>query len=369
MIDKALIYKQAAKTRNMRLHLLKIVPAVAAFAFVISLVNILSIINNNNPDSNGNGNRGRDNPGAAITSEHPFTPLPAMPAPPAAEETSGFTGTETLYRDDGSYTIFELDENGNLIKATSHDADGSISQWQENEHDENGSHIKSTGYSADGTMKWWFEFEYDENGNQIKETMYSCLDDPDGLKLWWKYFEHDERGNLIKETFYNAATGLIDWQKEYEYDENGEVINEIMHLSGPDNDLFDEIPADEPYHCYPVFERIDRLTVGDGYEPENDVNFTVSDDERSELWRLMRVDEWVVAADLPVTSFYPTFYIAEETETAFQVWLFTPAFNQWALIVPSFPNPNDDFKICYFAPLDIIADIIAFTETLNSGGS
>jgi hypothetical protein len=221
LIDEKINFEKTAKSRDIKTNLLKIVPAVAAIVLVIGLVNIFSVINNNGTDGNGN----RDYPGAVITSE-PATEAPA----PTTEETSElidehpeFTETETLYHEDGSYTIFELDENGNVIKATSHNADGSISQWQINEYDENGNRIKSIGYnadgtiySADGTMKWWLEFDADDNA--IKRTVINA----DGSIFQWSELEYDENGNNIKHTVYNADGSLNSWE-EYEYDENGNL--------------------------------------------------------------------------------------------------------------------------------------------------
>ena len=118
-------------------------------------------------------------------------------------------------------------------------------------------------------------------------------------------------------------------------------------------------PADQPYSYYPVFERIEELYVGGGYGDEP--AYLLSDDERSQLWLLMRVDDWVVASDLPIGGFSSKFYILEGDQT----WYFNAyAGGDKTLIVPGAPDPNGE-KTCYFAPIDVITDILAYTETLT----
>ncbi len=72
----------------------------------------------------------------------------------------------------GRVQEYEYDENGNRIKTTQTDPDGTITEW-EYEYDENGNKIKTTRTDPDGTI---YEWEYDENGNLVKETKTN----PDG---------------------------------------------------------------------------------------------------------------------------------------------------------------------------------------------
>ena len=139
---------------------------------------------------------------------------------------------------------------------------------------------------------------------------------------------------------------------------------EETHTEDPEEPENPNETEAELYSYYPVFERIEKIIVGDGYnyEPEDEIIFILNDTERSELWRLMRIDEWVIATDLPAIGLYPTVII---TEPAFQVWFFNLWDEEQILIIPSSPNPNNDEKVCYFAPLDILTDIITFTETLT----
>ena len=72
----------------------------------------------------------------------------------------------------------------------------------------------------------------------------------------------------------------------------------------------------------------------------------------------MRIDEWLVASDLPVTGYSSEFYITE----ASQIWFFNQYYNK-TLVVPSSPDKLGE-KVCYFAPPDVISDIQAYLETL-----
>ncbi|MCL2519307.1 MAG: hypothetical protein FWF15_12160 [Oscillospiraceae bacterium] len=62
MIDRTLLYKKTAKTRNMKANLFKIIPAIAAVALVIGVVNIIGAINTGDLFS-------VKNPGAATIKE------------------------------------------------------------------------------------------------------------------------------------------------------------------------------------------------------------------------------------------------------------------------------------------------------------
>ena len=59
---------------------------------------------------------------------------------------------ETIYNGDGSYWIYEYDENGNKIKEIYYSADGTITTHMAYEYDANGNVIKSTIFNTDGTI-------------------------------------------------------------------------------------------------------------------------------------------------------------------------------------------------------------------------
>ena len=131
--------------------------------------------------------------------------------------------------------------------------------------------------------------------------------------------------------------------------------------------------GDSAYSDYPVFEKIETVYMGGWEDPEDDIVFMLSDEERAILWLLMRVDEWVVAEDLPAMGVDSNFRIIEEavqTSWTFiyhgigQAWGFSQYYEH-TLIIPALPDENSQ-KICYFAPADVLIDIIAFAETLTA---
>jgi hypothetical protein len=67
---------------------------------------------------------------------------PAPPPPPGV-----------VYNDDGSRTEYEYDINGNPVKTSFYDADGTLLGWEERKFDEGGWVIeKPVRYDADGKV-------------------------------------------------------------------------------------------------------------------------------------------------------------------------------------------------------------------------
>ena len=113
----------------------------------------------------------------------------------------------------------------------------------------------------------------------------------------------------------------------------------------------------ESYSYYPVADKLERIYLGSGYE-EDPFFIALNEEERLEIWSLMRIDEWVIAEDIPIGGFAEEFYLQEGP----QKWLFNQYDGQ-ALIVPSLRDP-DGMRTCYYAPVDIITDIKTYTEAL-----
>lgn len=107
----------------------------------------------------------------------------------------------TVYNDDRSYRIDEY-ENGNRIKSTYYNADGTVTGWTVLDYDENGIEIKNTSYRPDGSVKYTNDYE---NGKIVKHTIY----DPDGSVSQWYISEYDANGNKVKETLYDADGSVI----------------------------------------------------------------------------------------------------------------------------------------------------------------
>lgn len=115
----------------------------------------------------------------------------------------------------------------------------------------------------------------------------------------------------------------------------------------------------EAYNYYPTLEKVEAVCVGDGFGEENKDVFVLSEEELSTFWKLLRINGWEVAMDLKAMGYTPDFYIRESE----QIWF----FNQYkgkTLVVPSFPDAKGE-KICYYAPGDVISDVIAYMETLT----
>ena len=136
------------------------------------------------------------------------------------------------------------------------------------------------------------------------------------------------------------------------------LLTFCLALTACDNKPVD-LPVDQsdPQEIVSIFEKIEKLSLGEGYG--DDMFFLPNANEQSELLQLMRMDEWVVASDLPITGFSSEFYLQENEQT----WFFNK-YNDQTLIVPSSPDSNGE-KVCYLAPKDVIPDVLAYAETLS----
>jgi len=158
----------------------------------------------------------------------------------------------TFYRSDGSeldYQVYEYDQNENMVEykdynsngfvlfhyAYEYHQNGNMAKYidyfsyedvfyiqHQNEYDQNGNEVKSTGYDFDGSVTHCFESEYDQNGNMVKSTQYSY-----GDIYSYTLYEYDQVGNAIKYTTYypdGRATQITDFIYNYEYDSQGNII-------------------------------------------------------------------------------------------------------------------------------------------------
>ena len=140
-------------------------------------------------------------------------------------DSNGNTIRSTGYNSDGSISSqCEYDSHGNRIRYTCYDSDGSILYWAEYEYDSHGNEIRSTDYDSDGSISSRYETEYDSNGNEIRSTCY----DSDGSILFWDETEYDSNGNEIRSTRYDSDGSISD---QDEYDSNGNVIRNTWHVS------------------------------------------------------------------------------------------------------------------------------------------
>ena len=110
----------------------------------------------------------------------------------------------------------EYDTDGNLIKVTQINRDGSVKKIIGYEYDADGRRIKTTNYKEDGTVSTYVESEYNADGAETKRFTYN----PDGsIRSGWER-EYDENSLLVKEIKY-TADGAFESSSEYTYDENG----------------------------------------------------------------------------------------------------------------------------------------------------
>lgn len=114
---------------------------------------------------------------------------------------------------------YEYDSNKNLTKKTSYEGDRNLLGWEESKYDRNGNKIKYIKYSADGNADYQEEYQYDGVGNKVEYTAY----DGTGNKSEWSKYEYDQNGNMIKETNYNPDGSVASW-KEYQYEYLSKVL-------------------------------------------------------------------------------------------------------------------------------------------------
>ena len=253
MIDRTYKYEKTKQNKSVTKNLLKMIPAVAAIALVISLVRFLPVMNSNtgeNSESDGNGDG--INAGSATVLKNTDAPAITEKKPELKEniydrdgvtfadyslceyDENGNLIKETFYRDE-----YEYDENGNMVKQIVYNADGSTESWRDFKYDENGVLIyifvynadpirltKIIYYNTDGSVNYWEELEYDEDGKQVKRTRY---DENGVIQSWTEYDENNEFGGIIKYTVYNPD-GSIRWWVEIEDDDPIEYEDRIFRI-------------------------------------------------------------------------------------------------------------------------------------------
>lgn len=87
----------------------------------------------------------------------------------------------------GSSYIMEHDTNGNCVRATSYEKDGSIRSRSEYEHDDHGNLLRQSLYLGDGSHNSTLINEYNDAGQLIRRSRYSA----DGSLFTYEIFEYD----------------------------------------------------------------------------------------------------------------------------------------------------------------------------------
>lgn len=143
----------------------------------------------------------------------------------------------------GEEVKYEYNEEGHMISKTGQDTETAGSELPETyEYDADGNQIRRTVLNEDGSVNGWWEFYYDENRRLILEEQYK----PDGTlvneqpEMVWEY-EYDNQGRIIAETERTKSGSGIIQRFTYEYDGQGglrkktdetyDVIYEYLPLS------------------------------------------------------------------------------------------------------------------------------------------
>ena len=141
--------------------------------------------------------------------------------------------------DDGSYSIYEMDEAGRDLKRTDYKADGSIQGTLEFTYnddgtvihtyktaeytqitnlDKNGNVVHNSWFNADGSLRETADYTRDENGVETTITR-----DANGTIRHKDVYDWKNNKRIAKET-YDAKGNLVQYDK-YEYAEDGSLIS------------------------------------------------------------------------------------------------------------------------------------------------
>lgn len=145
---------------------------------------------------------------------------------PIYEEERQIGGIEYLPdgKEKSSY-IYEYDENGNMVRETWFNLDGTIYYWNESDFDEQGNKLRLRHFSGNDIMNYFYEFQYNEAGQCVLEVRY----DPYGVKQSYFENEYDASKLKVKSSLYNSNGDNMTHWIEYEYDPDGNCISEVWY--------------------------------------------------------------------------------------------------------------------------------------------
>ena len=163
--------------------------------------------------------------------------------------TTGAAEKDTVMDLDGHSYVFDAEGRGSILKSLTYMnryANGDIMAWYESTYDENGNELRYTQYNEDGTISWYDEMKYDANNNKISMETYkegvlseaeyyeydadnnmvkSILCDSNDEVTGTNWMSYDDRNNLISVIHCNGDSATaVSWREEYEYDDNGNQI-------------------------------------------------------------------------------------------------------------------------------------------------
>lgn len=127
--------------------------------------------------------------------------------------------------------VYSYDGQGNLVKYTPFDTDGSI-KWGSVDHiyDGQGNRTARIQYDEPGKISEWDEYVYDDQGNEVRHVKHAS----DSSILWWDAYVYDGEGNRVQMISYDNSA-LLEW-REYGYDSQGNLTSENFY--GADNVLY-----------------------------------------------------------------------------------------------------------------------------------
>ena len=143
-------------------------------------------------------------------------------------DTMGNMTREKYLGDEGYTANFEFDANGNLIKDSKQDVEGTMLTSHVYEYDAAGNCTKKTFVNADGSMGVSHIYGFDASGFLVLDT--ETL--PDGSVTQTVGYENDAYGNPVKQLQRDAAGDTYEVRHEYEYDSFGNITKNTLYRGG-----------------------------------------------------------------------------------------------------------------------------------------
>ena len=173
-----------------------LIVATVAVIVALALVVVFVILPMLNDDKDGKNSSDGEQSHAQTSEEQVASENKATEQTlPADEDENPAASTEVVTNSNGSWIEYEYDADGNKLRSTfynsdgskyslyKYDADGNVSakiyyysdgEWAESECDANGYTTKTVYYDVYGDVKFWIEFELDADGKVLEEIWYNA---------------------------------------------------------------------------------------------------------------------------------------------------------------------------------------------------
>lgn len=113
--------------------------------------------------------------------------------------------TEVSEFEDGSRTIYVYDDDGNQIRTTDYDPEGTLKHDIHYENNESGDVTGWKVYNGSGEALYRFEVDYTPSGLESEFREYGGDDTLSGREV----YEYDESGRHVSSKFYDAEGNLL----------------------------------------------------------------------------------------------------------------------------------------------------------------